>query len=594
MSDYLFSSNLEPQNFLKNTLSSIYLESPPEIQEFRGKWGSLAVSNSFYSGFKPYESDQHLMIVIGAPVLYFRDNDFLVSDDSSEGTQSIYERWKLKNKIIWDEDLSGPFNIILIDKLNNSIEVITDLMAFIPVYHAQETHNLYLGTHVDALATIANKSNKFDSVSLADFVINDTVTYPFTAYEGIRQLAPSSRTFFSSKTSIPVVKSYWEPLEYNPYHDIKTASIALRKGVNGYINRITKKMDKVAHFVSAGEDSRALSGLLPQRLERDGYVFLDTMNREGKIAQKVANLYNINLNIGFRNNSHYLDILPQASKLIGAGHQYHHAHSLGFDRKFKLAAYPAVFGGYLADSLIKAPYATQYFNTLRYPFLPEIPRTTSSLAQNINNSLFRKDIIEQVKNRRSKRFEDIKALRPNTATEWFVLYPASMRVAISNYYTTRRLFCSYEPFMCKESVKISAAVPIEWKLNRRLFLATFKPYLNKSKWLFHADGRLPYFGWAVNKPLQTPIWMYRQISKRLGLNRKNQGPWADWQKLSASSKWEMLVNKYNKHPNLIDFLAEDKDFKSVLNSQKHLTPIKRGNLLQVAFHKCAHMNKCDN
>lgn len=584
MSDYLYSSIPKLKGTMSDAISAIYLTSPPCVQEFHGEWGSLAISSSHYSGFQPYETEQHLMVVIGGPVLYFRDNDFLVSDDSLEATQSIYQRWILDKSIQWDEDLSGPFNILLIDKTKKHLRVITDLMAFIPVYGLQKAESLYLGTHIDALATVADEKNNFDSVSLADFVLNGAITYPYTAYQDIRQLAPSSETTFTDFAEVPIIKNYWQPTEVNPYSDIQTAAEDVRAGLKGYIERVTSKMDKVAQFISGGEDSRALSGMLPNRLQRDAYVFLDQMNREGRIAEKVAAKYDATFTPGLRSNIHYLEILPEASKLVGTGHQYHHAHSLGFDKQYKLADYTAVFGGVLSDCFLKSAIALKHLNTGRYPFLPETFRKEVSQKEQIDHSSIKNEIADKVLARRATRFEDIKKLRPVTAYEWFLFYPASMEPVMPNLYTTRRLFASYEPFTCKESVKIWAVVPTEWKLNRRLFNRAVKPYLEPTKWLLHADGRLPYFSWKKNIPVQLPIWFYRQVAKRTGLIKGNQGPWGDWSQTLKSPEWKKAVEDYSGSSKNIDFLVDTKQIRDILMSDI-LNIDQRINLLQVASHK---------
>lgn len=582
MSDYLFSSVPVGAGRLSNAITDIYTSAPPACHEHHGPWGSLAVSQSHYHGFLPLENEHHLMVVIGGPVLYFCDNDFLVAEDSSVGTEAIYKRWIVEGKIQWDEDLSGPFTILLIDKEQGTVKVVTDLMAFIPVYVCQKNEALYLGTHVDALAEAAGESGRFDQVSLADFVLNDVVTYPYTAYENLRQLAPSSHTAYSSAVTPPEVTSYWTPAEENPYASVKEAAQALRDGISGYVDRVTSNMTKVAQFISAGEDSRSLTGMLPERLQRDAYVFLDSMNREGRIAKRVAEIYGAKFHVGYRSATHYLEILPEASKLVGTGHQYHHAHSIGFDQTFKLADYPAVFGGYLSDSLLKAAYTRKLKGVGRFPFLPEFhlkgeSQTTPQAFQFIDAN-----ILAEVNRRRRKRFKDVKEERPITAHEWFVLRPATMRVAIPNLYTTRRLFRSYEPFMCKEAVKISAAVPTTWKLNRRLFNCTMKPYLRKSKWLLHADGRLPYFSWWVNTPLQFGIWFYRQIAKRLGIIKGNQGPWGDWVANVKSEQWKEMVEQCRQSSVPVRFLTQSMSLEDALTTDT-LPVAKRVNLMQVAY-----------
>lgn len=580
MSDYIYSSKTQADGFLTGALEDIYLSGPPAATEFHGPWGTLAVTQSHYHGFRSYENEQHLMVVIGGPVLYFRDNDFLVEEDSSTATEAIYNRWMVEGVIQWDEDLSGPFNILLIDKQDKTVTVITDLMAFIPVYSCVKAGAFYLGTHVDALANAAGEQNSFDQASLADFVLNDVVTYPYTAYENLRQLAPSSEVTYGAVSSAPKETSYWIPKEDNPYKTVQEAAEALRQGISGYVDRVTSKMTKVAQFISAGEDSRSLSGMLPVRLERDAFVFLDSMNREGRIAKQVAGVYGANFNVGYRSATHYLEILPQASKLVGCGHQYFHAHSLGFDKKYNLANYTAVFGGYLSDSLLKAAYTRKVRGMGRIPFLPEFHLKGESRTKPIVSALVKSSVLDEINCRRTVQFRSVVAERPITAHEWFVLRPATMRVAIPNLYTTRRLFRSYEPFMCKEAVKISSVVPTKWKLNRQLFNSAMKPYLRKSKWLFHADGRLPYFRWWLNTPLQAVIWSYRQVLKRTGLMINNQGPWNDWQSNLNSPEWLEMVNKSKQSPVKIAFIKDNITIADALVSNK-LSVVSKVNLMQI-------------
>src|SRR5699024_9760420 len=141
-----------------------------------------------YYGFEPYENEQYITIVIGGPVLMFRDNSFLNDKDSFEGTQAIFERW-LIGEMSWDNDLSGPFVVLIINKQTSEITCITDLMSFIPVYLYQSTNNTVLATHVDVLARITEEDDNLDEVSIVDFILHGVVTYPHTTYTNVFQIA---------------------------------------------------------------------------------------------------------------------------------------------------------------------------------------------------------------------------------------------------------------------------------------------------------------------------------------------------------------------------------------------------------------------
>lgn len=558
MSDYIFSSCQQLKLFLADKITSIYQESAPKVFEYHGDWGSLAVSQQHYNGFLPFENEQHICVVLGAPVLYFRDNNFLTKTDSSSATESIYQRWVVEKQMIWDKDLSGPFTIFLIDKDLKEISAVTDLMTFIPIYNHTKDSDVWLSSHVDALAKACDERHELDEVSLADFILNDVVTFPFTVYKNIRQLKPGTTYHWQAGKQKPTESIYWQPLEEFNFSSIDQAATELRSGIQRYVNTVSENMPKLAQFISAGEDSRALSGMLPQKKSRDAYIFLDHMNREGIIAKKVAKAYKANFTSGYRSKTHYLDILPEASILVGAGHQYTHAHSLGFDKKYKLAEYPAVFGGFLSDTILKGHHVAKPRGHGRFPFLPQVKVERSPVGKHFKklSKFMDNQIIGEVKQRQQAHLEFIKALRPTSYEEWFNVYPLCMHNDMPNLYSTRRLFRSYEPFMCNESVKIAATVPTSWKLNRRLFNRAMKPFLKPSKWVMHADGRLPYFGFITNMPLQSSVWLYRHIARRLGLIKGNQGPWGDWGNVFSSEQWNNQLQENSKKHKL-SFVTED-------------------------------------
>jgi len=412
--------------------------------------------------------------------------------------------------------------------------------------------------------------------------LNGVITFPYTAYKNIYQLEPGTVT--KLKGDERIVSSYWLPQEHYPYKDLKEASLALREGITDYINKVTKNMDEIAQFISAGEDSRSVLGMLPKQIKRDSYIFLDNLNREGLIARKIAKIYGVDFNLGLRSKTHYLDILPKASKLLGTGHQYIHAHSLGFDQKFKLSHYSAVFGGFLSDTLLKGHHVKKFRGYGYLPFLPQLTRRNASpIGERFGKAGSYVKYGDQVKERQIERLNVLKELRPNSADEWFHYYPCSMHNDMPNLYINRRLFKSYEPFMSKKVVKISAKVPTSWKLNRKLFNKSFRPYLKPSKWLLHADGRLPYFNYYVNMPVQISVRFYRKLLNILGFTKGNQGPWGDWHQLFMGEKWKKTLEEYNESTNEIELFYDEVNINTLLQSDS-LKRTQKLNLLQI-LHK---------
>lgn len=581
MSDFIYSSVSKPKKDLVKCIQSIYHNDPPEVKEFHGDWGSLAVSKNLYNGFQPFETYRHIFVVIGGPVLCFRDNRFLTGSNPVAGTQAIYERY-FTGKICWDEDLSGPFAVLSIDKIDKKITGVTDLMMFIPVYNYLQNGKLMLGTHVDMLARTAGQLNHFDFASLVDFILNKVVTYPYTVYKHIKQCRPAAIMSFNLVSGdYQAGKSliYWQPNELNPYAEIDEAAKALRRGLFDYITRVTEGMTKVAQFLSAGEDSRVIAGILPKTIKRDAFIFLDSMNLEGRIAKRIASIYDINFHVKFRDSTHYLDILSEASDLIGGGHQYVHAHSLGFHKICKLDQYTAVFGGYIADSLLKGANSPKIHGFGKFSWISKVFVPGENRGKPPRNVLFLEEILKIIDRRRQKHIKTIKEIRKDSAHEWFILWPATMRGGIPNLYSNRRLFCSYEPFMCKEVVKIAAAAPAIWKFNGRLFNHAFRSALKDSRWVLSGDCRLPYFCMWVNIPIQ---FVFRPAIKsfvKCGILR-NQGPWGDWRNLLRSEKWNNAILRYSGGFELIKEATKTDDI-SILFKEKTLNRHQKINLLQI-------------
>src|SRR5699024_5509892 len=387
----------------------------------------------------------------------------------------------------------------------------------------------YISSHVDMLAMITQRFDFVDEVSIVDFILHGTVTYPHSIYKDIYQIQAASEHIYELESNKHEVISYWEPFESPLTLTIDETAKSIRNDLESYIYMVTDETTNIAQFISGGEDSRTLSGLL-KPINRDAYIYIDEMNREGKIAQKIARKYNANFNYSTRDKFHYLYILEKCSDLVGSGAEYHHAHTYGFHKE--LSKYDAVFGGLFSDALLKGARIKKTKLTKKFIFLLDVKNESLLINEAINEKFdFPIEIRKELEQRRLNHLKYIKKYRKESAEEWFELWPSSMNRNIPNIYANRRLFKSYEPFLSNEIVKKSAMIPQKWKLNRMLFHKIAKPYLRASKYVIHSDGWYPYYSNIINGPISFCTWTYRQFGKRLGYIKGNQGPWAEWGKI---------------------------------------------------------------
>lgn len=568
---------------LTKHVHSIYREDCPQVVEFHGNWGSLAVSRNLHMGFDPLETENHICIVIGGPVLTFTSNRFLAGEDRIHGTCALLQKWTIGETIHWDEDLNGPFVALKLDKKKRELEVVTDLASCIPVYQTETGSTKVIGTHVDMVARVAESEQNLDPVSIADFVLHDVITYPYTLYPSIKQMAPASHHYWELDENARYRKEeYWLPRQMNQYRSIGEAADDLRHGLQAYVNAVTEGLDRVALFLSGGEDSRTVLGMLPRKCNRHAFIFLDRMNREGRVAQAAARAYGANFTMLERDALWYLHKLQACSDLVGTGAQFKHVHSYGFHKQANLNKYRAVFGGHLSDGFLKGYFIKRVGAFSRFPFFP-FPKARDQRKRNLDEMPFLEiSVLAELRARSDAHLEFVRMLRGSeSAHEWFNLWPLSMDFAMPHLYGNRRLFASYEPFLSTKSIKVGAAAPQPWKLNRRLFQKMAQPLLRPSKFLVHADGWMPYFPCYVNILTHGCVWFWRRIEDKLGLVKGNQGPWNDWDVVLGSPEWKNAVEDIVTSGEVLEepFSVSPWD----LFNKTYLNVSQKVNLMQIAY-----------
>lgn len=603
MSDFLFvrsrNSGTDCARALSDVACSELAALPPRsdaaIRCYHGEWGALTVRDGHYAGFMPYENNEHVIVVLGGPVLRFRDNNFLSASDSAVASQSILERW-LSGDLNPLLDLDGPFAVVIIDKGNGTVHCITDLMLFIPVFAYQFAYenkqDLVVGSHIDVTGKVLVRLQEqrspnsphqtMDEAAVADFCLHGAVCYPFTVYSELFQLPPAYELSFSqnraySDSEQPVSddevgfesrgKPYWTPRQSREFRNLEEAALFVRNGIENYVSTVVRAVTqpamqpvtppatqpvrdhgehpRVAQFISAGEDSRVIAGLLRAHLEGpvQAQVYTDSNNKELKIAKRAADMYGLDFHPVIRDPNHYFNILPDATRLTGSQFQYHHSHPFRVQPDQALQDFRAVFGGFSADALLKGQYVFKNKLVERLRFLPELESSAAVSQINVQGGLFRSDLVAEVQRRRNLHLARVNRIRNSDHLEWYSIWPATMRKALPNVIANRRLFRSYEPFVSNTAVIAAANIPTKWRLNRRVFRTAFHPALKRSKFLRHADGRLPYYPWWANVPGYV-VESYRKAwVRRFDKHRPAEGPWCNWRRLQVTAAWQSALTE---------------------------------------------------
>ncbi len=584
MSDFLYSTKSLPQEKCQEAFHRVY-GYDIKTRFFAGNNCLLAISENIYKGYLPYEHNDHICAVIGGPILKFRDNKFITSINSNEGSKSIFNRWIIDNKMQWDEDMDGPFVVLLFNKHTGDLTLVTDMMSFIPVYQNKNSENILVGTHLNTLDYIS--ASKVDQVSVADFIMNDVVTFPYTVFEGVFQIYPASiHKWEGKKPTKYSYTTYWLPYESDSdeKYNISLLAERLQKGLKRYINSILEANPKVGILMSGGEDSRTILGLMPLDYPKDGIMVTDSLNNdEVNIAKHVAKSQKIDLTIGIIAKDYFPNIFAKCSNLVGVGADCAHVHSFGFHQDYKFYKYDAIFGGFLADTFLKALWARKEQKMKRTFFFQGIEKVDeSSEFFHFSNIMISEKVFSQINQRKDNHRNTIKKIRQNSVTEWQSFWPISMQRDIPNIWGHRRLFKNYEPFTANEVIKVAAAAAQKIKANRMLFQKAAKPFLKNTKWIPHNNGFLPYYSHRFNNVFFISFFkVYRKL-----FQHRNKGG-STWPNYNEVFKLPEMIEKEKLYlPSLLNecnnVFASNFNFKGLDNND--FTDWQKRNILQIAYY----------
>lgn len=529
MSDFLFSTHRRPPGALRQALLRFLDPVAAACDEWHGGWGSLAVLRGPHDPPSAVmEADGRITVLAGEPTARTGTEAAGAALDADRRA-SIHRLLGDADAVAWDGVLDNAFAALSIDIAADAGEVVTDLFGWIPVYAAEGGGALVLGTHVDAVAAAAGVADGIDPVSAADLLVNQTLTWPFTLYDGVRQVEPGAVRRFRAGAWDGGARTYWAPREETAFASPADAAAALREALVGDLALACDGHPVVGLLLSGGEDSRAVLGALPPGVRVRGFTFAETENREVRTARRVARAYGVEMAFRPRHPEHYLQHLPQLAGMVGTQNRFIDAHAYGFHEWLGIRDLPVVLGGLSSDALLKgdnvALWARRKLDAGQEPGtrpwrMPPLPG-------------IRPDLLRAVAERRDAFTAGLAALRPGSADEWSRIYPFTMRRYAANLHGNRRLFRTHEPFQANAVVRVAAGVPQRWKLDRALFHAAVRPFLRRAWYVPHTRNRMPYFPRV--EPVVRPALGLLRAARALatGTWGVEQESWPAWERLAA-------------------------------------------------------------
>lgn len=579
MSDFLFSTRRRPPAELKRILERWVGPVAGAYTETTAEWGTLAVARAPHHPDPAWEEARSVSVVVGEPMA--RVDPLLAGPALETARREVVHHLLLDGGAEgWDERLDGPFAAIVLDDETRGGMIATDLFAWIPLFAAEVRDpepRLVIGTHVDAVAEAARLRGEIDPVSAVELMGYFTLSHPHTLYPGVTQVAPGSTRRFSTEGWTTPERPYWRPVERNPFASIDEAADALRAALVEDVRLAVDVHARVGMLLSGGEDSRAVLGAVPP-VEVQGFIYTEADNREVRSARRVAWAYGADLRWEPRPPMHDLAHFETVAAMVGTQNEFIDVHGYGLAEQMGIDELPVVLGGFSSDALLKADNVTGA--SRRRVLRGESPGIRPAEPPPLPG--VRPELLRAAADRRDAFRRRLAEMRPESAEEWSFIYPFTLRKYAAGFHGNRRLFRSHEPFQSNGVVRIAAAVPQAWKVERRLFHRAMRPLLAPSWWVPHSRNRLPYFPAPVNAVARPLLGLARDVrALATGTMGANQESWPVWEQFVRAPGMEAKTRAYPvaDSPLRAVFAAPDAD-AALRDGWK---PLRRLAALQLAY-----------
>lgn len=444
----------------------------------------------------------------------------------------------------------GTFSGIFL--VENQVFVVTDVSGSIPIFFGYGDESISISSKAEIVASSIDRWPSLDLVSMADFLQNGAVCHPYTLYTDVRIFSPGSVAHVSKKSLTS--SYYWTPNEQTYSCEFSKTAKKFRETIKSVLEKALGDTSDVTVMYSGGEDARSLVSLLPNALDCRLKLITNGENREYALARKSAQKLGLRAELITRDPDHYRKQFYDKVHWVGAGNDIRHLHVFGRTEAI-MNNTAAVVGGLGSDKLFKSDYLGNVVNKSKESFLPErlsepCPDKLVGVGTMEEMKWMHPDVAEAVQRRHQLHHEKLREFRPKTSGNWHTLWPLGGHSQAHSQFLSNIRYRPrvVEPFLAASSYKLAAAIPDEWKVDRKIFTAALVPGMGRAAWVPTTAGRLPAMNGLKGRLVQFAIKSWRLAydewqKKRHSASYGDQGPWSSDHKAFEFDPCEYLDQK---------------------------------------------------
>ena len=495
-------------------------------------------------------------------------------------------------------DFTGNFFIVLHDPLKESLYLFTDFgNSYHPYYYlSHNNEKFHLNLRIESLYQNIDDKNKprVDYVSIIDYMLNRSITYPFTFYEEIKEIPFASTitiNYSSSKIHFDQ-KPYWQPSCRNDEvcSDQKYLSEKLNNSIISSISERLSGLKDIGIFLSGGIDSRVIAEVISQNyrdLNVRCFTIYDSYNYEVEIASSVCDKLGFEHIPLLRNEEYFPSLIKSTHDLEGGHCHFEWASYLGFNTIVNNHNLDAVFGGYMSDSLLKLHEDRVRAKHIFGRHCGVIEEFDNSSIEDLRGGrnyinkfsfLFDQELLDELIIRRKNLFEYWENLRTDgSAYEWSFIFPFSRNKMNTNLTSNIFQFPGCEIYTDQRVIEIAKIASRKIKLNGRLFNDAAYPIIQDTRDIPFPSTNI---GLIKNQFLRESTLIARNLLPRKWFSQKKRkvsskgGHWilGDGTR-SYNDIWnksKILIDYRGKHdPNVLENQIFKKSSYSIFDTSRY-------------------------
>lgn len=440
------------------------------------------------------------------------------------------------------EKLNGAFAICILS--SQFICVITDPMSAVQVYAAIDVQNEVeaLGTHPDLVAVLANQSESVDPISVAEFLDRGTPTKPHTMYKAVRELEPG-HVYVLKHDAIGTRVLAWAPYWIPPaeLEDEKAFDELSVEFGRSWVCSVEARCEGnvIGVLLSGGLDSRLVMASVPRQKRCIGLTFCDRLNREARIARKVARVYGREWQMLQRDREYVARTAVDAIRFTGCEGEWHHAHALGFVAQIEAMGIDEVFTGLFMDNNFKAYYGRDWVPVKRFRgLLPSSyqmqQREFATLRNEVWHGYLNAEVIDGIIERRRKFYDAHFARGRQSEWEWLEGYPLSQSADNTGWIVERRVLPLRLPVNDRRLIELAFHVPAGWKVGGLFFERSILTLLGAGRRVPNANNGVrpgsKHFSRLFQRGLRKTQNSLRSVLVHFGMDLPVPHSWHDYER----------------------------------------------------------------